>query len=103
MQHHPSDVVRLLELIDAEYTAARRGLSGTAAGVSQHQFITSKMERMELLHQELRTHVGEQAMMLIAQTIDAAQSTLLDRSDTHETETPESVSFIPSEEGSRSS
>ncbi|GCE27557.1 hypothetical protein KDA_30410 [Dictyobacter alpinus] len=84
MQQHPSDVVRLLELIDAEYTAARRGLSGTAAGVSQHQFITNKMERMELLHQELRTHVGEQAMMLITQTIDASHSDTSDSSDNQE-------------------
>ncbi|GER89048.1 hypothetical protein KDW_32100 [Dictyobacter vulcani] len=87
MPQHPSDVVRLLELIDAEYTAARRGLSGTASGVSQHQFITSKMERMELLHQELRTHVGEQAMVLITQTIDASQSNTTNSPD-HQGEEP---------------
>ncbi|GER86290.1 hypothetical protein KDW_04520 [Dictyobacter vulcani] len=91
MQQHSSDVVRLLELIDAEYTAARLGLSGTAAGVSQHQFITSKMERMELLHQELRTHVGEQAMVLITQTIDASHSDTSHSSDNHGEEPPKQL------------
>ena len=87
MQQHPSDVARLLDLINAEYDAARRGLSGTALGVSQHQFITAKMERMELLHQELRTHVGEQAMVLIAQTLDTSQTGESNESDINQQET----------------
>ncbi|GCF10539.1 hypothetical protein [Dictyobacter arantiisoli] len=89
MQQHPSDVVRLLELISTEYDAARRGLSGTAMGVSQHQFITAKMERMELLHQELRTHVGEQAMALIAQTLDSTQNEASGGFGNHDAQTNE--------------
>lgn len=89
MQQHPSDIVRLLDLINAEYDAARRGLSGTASGVSQHQFITAKMERMELLHQELRTHVGEQAMVLIVQTLDMSQDEVPEDADNHDNEVHE--------------
>ncbi|GHO84367.1 hypothetical protein [Dictyobacter formicarum] len=72
MQHYSSDVARLLACIQDEYVAATRGLSGIATGTAQHQFINAKMERMERLHQELRTHVGEHAIALLAQTLDAA-------------------------------
>lgn len=91
MQQHPSDVARLLDLINTEYDAARRGLSGTALGVSQHQFITAKMERMELLHQELRSHVGEQAMVLIAQTLDTVPNDVPDDAGNHDNETHEEL------------
>lgn len=84
MQQHPSDVARLLGLINDEYDAAQRGLSGTASGASQHQFITAKMERMEQIHQKLRTHVGEQAMELIVQTLEASQREMTNHSGNQE-------------------
>ncbi|GLV59809.1 hypothetical protein KDH_66330 [Dictyobacter sp. S3.2.2.5] len=71
MQHNSSDVARLLARIQDEYVAATRGLSGIAAGTAQHQFISAKMERIEQLHQELRTHVGDHAIALIAHSLDA--------------------------------
>ncbi|BCL79649.1 hypothetical protein ccbrp13_21140 [Ktedonobacteria bacterium brp13] len=91
MQQNPSDVARLLELIDAEYAAAKRGLSEPAIGVSQHQFITAKMERMELLHQELRSHVGEQAMVLIAQALDTVPNEVPGETDNHNNEMHEQL------------
>ncbi len=65
-----SEVVRLLQQICAEYEAGSRGLSGLAQGVSQHGFITQRMERMEELHQQLHTLIGEKATMLVVLHID---------------------------------
>ncbi len=65
--HQPSEVRRLLTQISAEYEAGRRGLEDLASGVSQHQFITARMERMEEIHTELRAIVGDQAIALIAE------------------------------------
>jgi hypothetical protein len=76
MSQHTSEVARLLEQINAEYESARNCMYGLVAGVAQHQFITARMERMEVLHQELRTHVGEQAIVLIAQQLDDEQTPL---------------------------
>jgi hypothetical protein len=66
-----SDVARLLSQIGAEYDAGQRGLSGLCQGMSQHRFITARMERMEELHQQLRTLVGERAIALVATHLDA--------------------------------
>lgn len=67
-----SEVARLLNQISAEYEAAQRGLSGLAAGVSQHEFITRKMENMGQYHQELQELVGETpAIAMIAERLAA--------------------------------
>lgn len=88
MQPYSSDVARLLARIQDEYVAATRGLSGIATGTAQHQFITTKLERMERLHQELRTHVGEHAIVLIAQTLDASPGDASPHPETHEKDAP---------------
>ena len=49
----------------------QRGLTGLASGSSQHSFITARMEQMGQLHQELRHLVGEDAIALIAETLNA--------------------------------
>ena len=69
MHGNQSEVRRLLEQIDAEYAAAKRGLNGLAQGVSQHDFITRRMERMSELHSELSEVVGsrEEAMRLLVE------------------------------------
>ena len=65
-----SDVARLLSQITAEYEAAQRGLSGLAYGVSQHAFITARMENMGQLHTQLQTIVGDAAIGMIADQLN---------------------------------
>jgi hypothetical protein len=65
-----SEVARLLAQIDSEYEAAQRGLSGLAQGISKHQFITRRMERIGALHSQLHELVGDEAMALIAAQVE---------------------------------
>lgn len=65
-----SDVARILAQISAEYEAAQRGLTGLSYGISQHEFITAKMENMGRLHNELENIVGDQAIALIAEQMN---------------------------------
>ncbi len=67
---HSSEVARLLAQINSEYEAARQGLSGLAQGISQHRFITKRMEQIAELHSQLRELVGDEAMLLITQELD---------------------------------
>jgi len=66
-----SEVARLLRQISEEYEAAQRGLVGLSYGTSQHQFITEKMERMGELHTQLHDIVGEAAIVMIADQLNA--------------------------------
>ncbi len=71
-QEQRSEVARLLTQIGLEYEAARQGLSGLAAGTSQHTFITQKMENMGRCHQELQHLVGEvPAIAMIAEQLES--------------------------------
>lgn len=65
-----SEVARLLAQITAEYEAAQRGLTGLSYGISQHEFITARMEHMGQLHNQLRTIVGDTAIALIADQLN---------------------------------
>ncbi|MBE3559174.1 MAG: hypothetical protein IMW89_08120 [Ktedonobacteraceae bacterium] len=65
-QEQRSEVARLLARISAEYEAAQRGLTGLAYGVSQHEFITARMENMGRLHSQLQSLVGDAAIAMIA-------------------------------------
>lgn len=68
-----SEVARLLRQIEQEYEAAQRGLSGLAFGVSQHEFITAKMERIQQSQEALGQLVGKwQATKLVAETLEKA-------------------------------
>jgi hypothetical protein len=69
-----SEVARILTQIREEYEAARQGLSGLSQGTPQHVFITARMEKMQELHERLQTFAGDEAMMLIADTLDAVAS-----------------------------
>jgi hypothetical protein len=69
-QEQRSEVARLLAQISREYEAAQLGLSGLAQGISQHRFITIRMERIEELHTQLRSLVGDEAMALITARLD---------------------------------
>lgn len=68
---HGSEVARLLTQISTEYEAAQRGLTGLAYGTSQHEFITARMENMSHLHNQLQSIVGDAAIALVAETLNA--------------------------------
>ena len=69
-----SEVARLLSQISEEYEAAQRGLSGLSYGMSQHDFITARMENMGQLHSQLQTIVGDAAIAMIADRLDSCNS-----------------------------
>ena len=69
-QEHGSEVARLLSQISAEYEAAKRGLKGLSYGMSQHEFITAKMENMGQLHNQLQSIVGDTAIAMIADRLN---------------------------------
>lgn len=67
-----SEVAQLLQQIDLEYNAAREALTGLTCGISQHEFITARMERLTLYHEELSQHVGHQeASRLLVERMEA--------------------------------
>ena len=53
-QHNQSEIARLKAQIEAEIQAAQWALYGASLGAAQHQFITCRMERMGMLHEELK-------------------------------------------------
>jgi hypothetical protein len=65
-----SEVARLLCQIGEEYEAAKRGMTGLAYGMSQHEFITARMEHMGQLHNQLQTIVGDCAIAMIADQLN---------------------------------
>lgn len=67
-----SEVADLLTQICCEYEAAQQGLSGLAQGISQHQFITRRMECIGELHSQLHNILGNEAMALISARLDHA-------------------------------
>ncbi len=70
-QHNQSEVARLKAQIEAEIQAAQWALYGTSLGAAQHQFITCRMERMGILHEELKELVGEEeGVRLLVQVMD---------------------------------
>lgn len=67
-----SEIADLLQQIDLEYDAARAALTGLACGTAQHEFITARMERLSLYHEELSRQVGTQeATRLLAERLEA--------------------------------
>lgn len=69
-----SEVARLLSQISAEYEAAQQGLTGLTYGMSQHEFISARMENMGNLHRKLQSIVGDEAIAMIVQRIDGPAS-----------------------------
>jgi hypothetical protein len=66
-----SEVARLLQQIGEQYASAKLGLFGVALGTTKHEVITAKMERIAALHEELRSHVGDDAMALVVAQLEA--------------------------------
>jgi hypothetical protein len=65
-----SEVTRILAQISDEYEAAQRGLTGLTYGMSQHKFITTRMENMGQLHTQLQTIVGDVAIAMISDELN---------------------------------
>lgn len=71
MQESVSEVARLRQEIELDHLSAQLGLNGLAAGMCQHRFITTKMERVGASHAKLEQLVGPEAIALVAETINA--------------------------------
>jgi hypothetical protein len=65
-----SEVTRILTQIAQEYEASQNGLYGLAQGTASHSFITTRMENMAKLQNELEKLVGDQAIGMIATRLD---------------------------------
>lgn len=74
-QYNQSEVARLKVQIEAEVQAAQWALYGAALGAAKHQFITSRMERMGILHEELKELVGEEeGIRLLIQVMESTDA-----------------------------
>lgn len=66
-----SEVARLMQQISAANEAAYQELYGLAQGTAQHAFITARMERMSVCHEQLVELVGEhEAALLLCRALD---------------------------------
>ena len=75
-EYNQSEVARLKAQIEAEIQAAHWALHGVSLGTAQHQFITCRMERMGMLHEELKELVGEEeSLRLLLQVMDHNSAT----------------------------
>ena len=75
MQTNRSEVAALREQIATEYMAAKLGLQGLSAGTSRHAFMTAKLERVALLHEELQNLVGDEAMAIVTEVSESLSDT----------------------------
>ena len=75
MQTNRSEVAALREQIATEYMAAKLGLQGLNAGTSRHAFMTAKLERVALLHDELQNLVGDEAMAIVTEVSESLSDT----------------------------
>ncbi|MBV9257950.1 MAG: hypothetical protein JO215_08020 [Ktedonobacteraceae bacterium] len=65
-----SEVARLRQQIQAEYEAAKQGLSGLSSGTARHTFIAARYERIGAFHEQLIEMIGpDEAVAIIAHTI----------------------------------
>jgi hypothetical protein len=76
-----SEVARLREKIAIEHMASKLWLYGLNTGTARHPFITARQVRIGALHQELRGIVGDGAIALVAETMDAVPDDVFTRSD----------------------
>jgi hypothetical protein len=60
-----SEVARLLQQIEMEYEAAKRGLEGYAI-VSKHEFITARYNQAGVYQNELAKVIGEKQASILA-------------------------------------
>ena len=60
-----SEVARLLQQIEMEYEAAKRGLEGYAI-ISKHEFITARYNQAGIYQNELAKVIGEKQASLLS-------------------------------------
>ena len=69
-----SEVAQLLARIEQEYQAAQWALTGLASGTARHDFINTKLARVDEAQEQLSRLVGKQeAITTIATTIWSSQ------------------------------
>ena len=69
-----SEVARLRRQIQQEYEAAERALHGYAL-TSKHKFITARLEKIGVCHEQLKTLVGEEtATDILAEALEQVGS-----------------------------
>lgn len=59
-EQNQSEVARIKREIELEQLSAHQAMHGTALGMSKHEFITRRMQRMGELSEELKKFVGEE-------------------------------------------
>jgi len=59
-QRNQSEIARIKQQIAAEQESAQRALTSFAYGMSKHDFITRRMERMGALHEALKAITSEE-------------------------------------------
>jgi hypothetical protein len=76
-----SEIARIRQEIASEYTAAQLALNGFSSGTSKHEFIAARQARIGVLHDQLQTLVGTEAIAIVAETLaslpDPPRGTLL--------------------------
>ena len=68
----PSEIKRLLEQIEEEHLACRRGLTGLASGTARHEFINKKQQQIDLHHGRLIELIGPTATERVAEILESA-------------------------------
>lgn len=66
-----SEVARLMQRIDLEYTAAQLALTGLALGTARHEFINARTEQIAVCRQELGAIVGDHESFKALETVMA--------------------------------
>ena len=67
-----SEIARLRAQIEAEYEAARLGLTGLAEGTARHQIISARMERIGSYVDDLTALVGiEKAAAILVEAMES--------------------------------
>ena len=67
----PSEIKQLLDRIEQEHLAARRGLYGLAS-VARHDFITARQKNIDACHARLPELIGGKATAIVAEVLENA-------------------------------
>ena len=74
MQNNQSEIGTLLQQIEQEYQGAQTALNAYAV-TAPHAFITARLEQIGRMHECLQQIVGEDAIRLIAERLEALPET----------------------------
>jgi hypothetical protein len=70
-----SEVARVKAEFELQNAAAQYALNGMSLGVAKHSFITSKLDRMGELHEEMKKIIGEEeAARFVVKTMNHGES-----------------------------